>query len=94
MVYIRGTVEVMERVGVRDLKQNASKVVADVERSGAVLVTVHGRDAVVMVPLGEQPRWVRSGEARRFWEVLDADIVWARELEQQRASDLVTDPWE
>lgn len=84
----------MERVGVRDLKQNASKVVTDVERRGAVVVTVNGRDAVVMAPLGEQPRWIRSEEARRFWEALDADAVWAGELERQRESDLVTDLWE
>jgi prevent-host-death family protein len=85
---------VVERVGVRELKQNASRVVRDVERYGPVVVTVNGRDAVVMSPLQDRHRWVPVKEALLFWESLDADPDWADELEQQRDADLVQDPWD
>jgi prevent-host-death family protein len=83
----------MERVGVRELRQNASKVVSDVERHGAVVVTVNGRDTVLMSPLGREHRWVPVHEARQFWETLEPDPEWAAEVERQRDADLVSDPW-
>ncbi len=57
-------------------------------------VTVNGRDAVVMTPLGRQHRWVPMKEVLRFWESLGGDPEWAEELERQRDVDLVQDPWE
>ncbi len=50
----------------RELRQNASKVVSDVEQRGSVVVTVNGRDAVVMTPLSRQHRWVPTKEALCF----------------------------
>jgi antitoxin (DNA-binding transcriptional repressor) of toxin-antitoxin stability system len=86
--------DIVERVGVRELKQNASRVVSDVERHGPVVVTVNGRDAVVMAPLPGRHRWVPAEEALRFWESLDKDPDWTEELEQQRDADLLQDPWD
>lgn len=83
----------MERVGVRELRQNASKVVSEVEQHGPVVVTVNGRDAVVMSPLASH-RWVSAKVALRYWDTLDADPDWAAELREQRAADLISDPWE
>jgi prevent-host-death family protein len=84
----------VNRVGVRELKQNASRVVSDVERHGPVVVTVNGRDAVVMTPLPGRHRWVPAAEALLFWESVDKDSGWAKELEQQRDTDLLRDPWD
>jgi prevent-host-death family protein len=83
----------MERVGVRELKQNASKVVSDVEHHGPVVVTVNGRDAVVMTALPRHS-WVPAGVALRFWDSLEGDLEWAEQLELQRDADLLQDPWE
>jgi prevent-host-death family protein len=83
----------VERVGVRELKQNASRVVSDVEQHGPVVVTVNGRDAVVMTPLQGRHRWVPAEEALLFWESLGGDADWAEELDQQRDADRVQDPW-
>ncbi|MBO0703278.1 MAG: type II toxin-antitoxin system prevent-host-death family antitoxin [Candidatus Dormibacteraeota bacterium] len=51
----------VERVQVRELRQNASQVVRAVEEHGPVVVTVNGRDAVLMTPLR---RRLRDGAKR------------------------------
>lgn len=90
MIYSDG----MERVGVRELRQNASRVVSDVERAGAVVVTVNGRDAVLMTPLTGTHRWVPAARARDFWEGLPADPDLASEIDERRNADRLRDPWE
>lgn len=82
----------MERVGVRELRQNASRVVSDVELHGPVVVTVSGRDAVMMIPLTHH-RWVPAGEAARLWETLGGDAEWAEELERERDAEVLSEPW-
>lgn len=77
----------------RELKQNASRVVSKVERHGPVVVTVNGRDAVIMTPLSGQHQWVPADVALRFWDSLDGDAEWAADLERQRDADVVSDPW-
>lgn len=93
MVYNRLECAGMKRVGVRELKQNASRVVKQVAQGGSVVVTVNGRDAVMMTPLDDQHRWVPSSEAMKLWESIGGDPEWAKELEQQRDEDQLGDPW-
>lgn len=83
----------VERIQVRQLRQNASKVVRDVEAHGSVVVTVNGRDAVLMTPLRGRHRWVPASEARRFWEESQPNAEWADEVDSRRATDLIADPW-
>ena len=83
----------MERVQVRELRQNASKVVRDVEAHGSVVVTVNGRDAVLMSPLRGGHRWTPASEARRLWDESRPNPEWAEEVERQRDTDLISDPW-
>lgn len=64
------------------------------ERYGPVVVTVSGRDAVMMSPLTNHHRWVPAAEAARMWGTLGEDKRWAEELESQRDSDRLSDPWE
>lgn len=52
------------RVGLRELRQNASGVVRRIEAGESVLVTVNGRPAARLVPVGGR-RW------RRWDEVAD-----------------------
>lgn len=85
---------VMERVQVRELRQNASKVVRDVEAHGPVVVTVNGRDAVLMTPLPGRHRWIPASEARHFWEESRPNAEWAEEVDRRRDADLISDPWQ
>jgi prevent-host-death family protein len=80
----------MKAVGLRELRQNASELVRRAEDGERVTITVAGRAAAVLGPLGPQP-W-------RHWadlaELLNepADLGW----EDDRAilDDLPSDPWE
>lgn len=87
---LRAMMAAMERVGVRQLRQNASKVVSEVAQHGPVVVTVNGREAVLISPLGDQHRWVPAQQALRYWDTLGPDPDWASELQEQRDSDLIT----
>ena len=49
----------MKTIGVRELRQRASEVLAQVERGGVVEVTAHGRPIARLVP-------VRGGDRRRL----------------------------
>ncbi len=87
----------MERVGVRELKQNASKVVGDVERGRPVVITVNGRDAVLMTPLSTEHRWVPAAEAARIWDAMNVepDPGWIAEIDAARDHDgRIDDPWD
>lgn len=55
----------MDRVGVRELKQNASRVLERVKAGESVEITEHGRPVARLVPLREgdgYDRLVESGE--------------------------------
>jgi prevent-host-death family protein len=58
----------METIGLRELNQNPSRVVARVRAGESVLVTDRGRPVLRMVPEVERPgllhRLVAAGEAR------------------------------
>lgn len=77
-------------VGLRDLRQNASDVVRRVEAGESVVVTVSGRPAARIVPVGGR-RW------RRWDEVVDAlRGSGPLDLEQDLATlpDRLLDPFE
>jgi prevent-host-death family protein len=64
----------MTRVGVRELKQNASAVLARVKAGEAVEVTERGRPVALIVPLPEDDpleRLIAEGKARRGEGSLD-----------------------
>lgn len=55
----------MERVGVRDLKQNASRVLARVKAGETLEVTEHGRPVALLTPVDDDEdhdRLVEAGE--------------------------------
>lgn len=52
----------MEQVGVRDLKQNASRVLARVKAGEALEVTEHGRPVAHLTPLADVESYARLVE--------------------------------
>ncbi len=79
----------MRVVGVRELKQNASRVLADVESEGEVVVTVLGRAVATLVPIPPPPRWVTTAELldARVGGPTDDTTEWLGELCAARRSD-------
>lgn len=53
----------MDRVGVRDLKQNASRVLDRVKAGESVTVTEHGRPVALLTPLRDVDDYERLIEA-------------------------------
>jgi prevent-host-death family protein len=81
-VAINGKEMVMARVGVRELKNQTTKIIRDVrENQAEYVVTYHGRPIAVLLPVDEA--WLEA-EARRAAEaVTPGNDVWA-ELEAIR----------
>ena len=87
----------MESVGIRELKQNASEVVARVERGETIDITVQGRRVAQLVPVGPRPlrRWVPGSELAAALADLPPDQTgWLEEWYRSRDDDPLIDPWE
>lgn len=77
--------------GVRELRQNASEILREVEAGEAATVTVAGRPVAQIVPLSAQ-RWTTWEEIRQVFDSL-TDSGWDAERREfvRRGLD---DPWE
>ena len=86
----------MNSVGLRELKQNPSEVVARAERGETITITVQGRPAARLIPY-EMPRrrWVPAEElASALAEIPEDTTGWAEEARAVRDNDPLVDPWE
>jgi prevent-host-death family protein len=66
-------VKMAKKIGVRELKNNASKIVRAVREEGAeYVVTVHGEPVALLRPLAEeQPRKYDEAEVKRLMTELN-----------------------
>ncbi|TFB71903.1 type II toxin-antitoxin system prevent-host-death family antitoxin [Cryobacterium glaciale] len=85
----------MTRVGLRELKQNPSQVISRVEQGETIEVTVQGRPAALLVPIGGRARrrWVPAAEFAALTPIADV-AEWAAEIRDSRENDSIVDPWE
>lgn len=70
----------MERIGLRELRQNASEIVRRAEEGEEVLVTVAGRPAAVLGPAAPT-RWRRFEEIEAIFAGPE-DLAWATDRER------------
>lgn len=56
----------MAEVGLRELRQNASEIIRRVEIGETITVTVSGRPAAELRPIGKQ-RWLSGPELAEVW---------------------------
>lgn len=82
-----------DTVGLRELRQQASDLVRRVEDGEEILVTVAGRPAARLVPVGSK-RW-RSGREIELLLKTQTDEVWSDEHAERSEllDDSVVDPW-
>jgi len=79
----------MTEVGLREMRQSASELVRRVESGERITVTVSGRPAAQLVPVG--------GRAWRSWEEIaevfatPTDPDW--EADRELVDDELRDPW-
>lgn len=86
----------MTSVGLRELKQNPSEVVARAEAGETIVITVQGRPVAQLMPLAPfRRRWVPSAELAAVAEELGPDTTgWYEEWYASRDGDPLVDPWE
>lgn len=80
----------MRTVGLRELRQQASDLVRQVENGDEIEITVSGRPAARMVPAAPK-RWQRWDQVADVFAGR-SDPDWQRDVE--RVDQAVTDPWE
>lgn len=79
----------VNEIGLREMGQSASELVRRAEAGEWVTITVAGRPAAVLGPVGSRT-WRQWGEvAAVFTGAADADWAHDREL----LDDSITDPW-
>ena len=83
--------EVVEKVGMRELRQNPAPVLRAVEAGNEVTISVNGRPVARIVPL-ETPAWVAGERAARIYAA-GVDEQWEPDLRSAREEDTVDDPW-
>ncbi|WP_223358611.1 type II toxin-antitoxin system Phd/YefM family antitoxin [Leifsonia sp. ZF2019] len=86
------TMERPERnITVGQLRQNPTRMLADVQNGESYVVTSHGHPIADVVPHTDGA-WVPVERALAALSSSDA-IGWAEELSEQRASQDLRDPW-
>ncbi|MEP6480721.1 MAG: type II toxin-antitoxin system prevent-host-death family antitoxin [Rhodoglobus sp.] len=85
----------MASVGLRELKQNPSEVVARAEHGETIVITVQGRPVAQLAPLAPvRQRWVSAEVLNHALNGMEADPTLAAELYALRDDDPLVDPWE
>lgn len=82
-----------DRVGLREMRQQASELVRRVEAGEEIVVTVAGRPAARLVPV-RRMRWRKGREIRQLLES-PTDPSWSAEHAGRSdvVDDLPHDPW-
>lgn len=80
----------MRTVGLKELRQNASELVREVEAGGEVTITVSGRPSVRMVPA--TPRTWRKPEDLASLFSSRGDDAW--NADRDLVAQQILDPWE
>ena len=85
----------MESVGVRELKQNASEVLARAERGETITITIQGRPVAQLSPITPvRRRWVPGAEmAKIVRDIGSDDTGWYDQWYASRDNDPLVDPW-
>lgn len=86
----------MDKVGVRELKQNPRAVIERVEHGATLEITLQGRAVAVISPVTHRKKWTSAAEVAIALKLaqLGADQTgWLTEHEGSRDADPLVDPW-
>jgi prevent-host-death family protein len=87
----------MDKVGVRELKQNPRAVIERVEHGASVEITLQGRAVARMTPITNRRKWTPAADVVQALGLagLGPDQTgWLEEHRDSRDADPVVDPWE
>ncbi len=80
-------------ISVGELRQNPTRMLREVRAGATYTVTDHGEPIAEVAPR-RQTRWVSGDEFDSLLRELGADEAWAREIDAERTTVDVVDPWE
>jgi prevent-host-death family protein len=86
----------MDKVGVRELKQNPRAVIERVEHGATLEVTLQGRAVAMISPITHRKKWVPAAEvaiALKLAQLGSDQTGWLEEQDESRDRDPVIDPW-
>ncbi|WP_211881221.1 type II toxin-antitoxin system Phd/YefM family antitoxin [Pseudarthrobacter albicanus] len=87
----------MDRVGVRELKQNPRAVIERVEHGATVEITLQGRAVAMISPITHRKKWTSAAEvaiALKLAELGPDQTGWLQEHHESRDADPLVDPWD
>lgn len=86
----------MDKVGVRELKQNPRAVIERVEHGATLEITLQGRSVAMISPITHRKKWTSAAEVARALKLaqIGSDQTgWLEEHEESRDTDPAVDPW-
>ena len=80
----------MKTESLREVKNNLSRVIEQLPKTGPVLITKNGRTRAVLLPVAEDTdlESLLLSQSRRFWELIDKSAAKARKSGVTRFEDL------
>jgi prevent-host-death family protein len=80
----------MKTESLREVKNNLSRVIEELPRTGAVLITKNGRTRAVLLPVDEDTdlESLLLSQSKRLWELIDGSIRGGKQKGLTRFEDL------
>jgi prevent-host-death family protein len=80
----------MRTESLREAKNNLSRVIEDLPRTGAVVITKNGRARAVLLPVDEETdlESLLLSQNKRLWALIDRSIARGRARGRTRLEDL------
>lgn len=80
----------MKTASLREVKNNLSRVIKELPKTGAVLITKNGRTRAVLLPVGEDTdlESLLLSQNPRLWELIDRSIESGKKRGWTRFEDL------
>jgi prevent-host-death family protein len=74
----------------REVKNNLSRVIEGLRRTGPVLITKNGRTRAVLIPVGPRTdlESLLLSQSERFWELIDRSVAGAKRRGATSLADL------
>jgi prevent-host-death family protein len=80
----------MKTESLREVKNNLSRVIEELPKTGAVLITKNGTTRAVLLPVDEDTdlEAILLSQNKRLWELIDRSILSGRKKGLTRLEDL------
>ena len=80
----------MRTESLREVKNNLSKVIEELPRTGSVLITKNGRARAVLLPVDDDTdlESLLLSQNKRLWQLIDRSIASAGKRKRTRLEDL------